>query len=125
MEGGNNMPAFNFQTQFADDVENKVKGQTIRAKRKNRPAPGQIAHCFTGMRTKKCRRLGSWPIYAVIDVKILEEGVLLNGGALKDSELDAFAEADGFRNWPFMKTWFKKQHGLPFSGDLIKWSVEI
>ena len=80
-----------------------------------------MAHCFTGMRTKQCKKLGSWPIYAVVNVMIMEEGVLLNGGALKDTELDAFAEADGFRNWPFMMTWFQKQHGLPFSGDLIKW----
>jgi hypothetical protein len=115
------MPAFNFQTQFADDVESETKGQTIRAKRKNRPRPGQMAHCFTGMRTKHCRRLGSWIIYAVIDVKIMEEGVLLNGAALNASELDAFAQADGFRNWSYLMTWFKKQHGLPFSGDLIKW----
>lgn len=124
MDGGSNMPAFNFQTQFTTDVLSGIKRQTIRMKRKNRPVPGQIAHCFTGMRTKKCRRLGSWPIYAVIDVKILEEGVLLNGAAIKDSQLDAFSQADGFRNWPFMKTWFEKTHGLPFSGDLIKWGVE-
>lgn len=118
------MPAYNFQTQFADDVESGNKGQTIRAKRKNRPRPGQIAYCFTGMRTKHCRRLGSWPIWDVIDVKIMFEGVLLNGGALRASELDAFARADGFRNWPYMMTWFHKMHGLPFSGDLIKWNLK-
>jgi hypothetical protein len=78
-------------------------------------------HCFTGMRTKGCENLGSWPIYAVVDVKILDEGVLLNGAALRAEQLDHFAQDDGFRNWPFMKTWFEKQHGLPFSGDLIKW----
>lgn len=116
------MPAFNFQKQFADDVRTEIKRQTIRAKRKNRPCPGQMAHCFTGMRTKQCEKLGSWPIYAVIDIKIMEEGVLLNGCALWAQQLDRFAEDDGFRNWPFMKTWFEKQHGLPFSGDLIKWS---
>ena len=119
------MPAFNFQTQFASDVESGIKRQTIRAKRRHRPRPGQTAYCFTGMRMKRCQHLGSWPIYAVIDVKIMQEGVLLNGAALKANELDQFAQEDGFRNWPYMVTWFKKQHGLPFSGDLIKWTSEI
>jgi hypothetical protein len=115
------MPAFNFQKQFADDVLSGVKRQTIRTKRKNRPRPGQMAHCFTEMRTKGCKNLGSWLIYAVIDIKILDEGVLLNGCALWAKQLDRFAQDDGFKNWIHMTNWFDKQHGLPFSGDLIKW----
>ena len=90
------MPAFNFQESFASAVEAEAKRQTIRAKRRQRPRVGQTAHCFTGMRTRKCRRLGGWPISAVADVRIDESGVILNGAVLRAEDLDAFARADGF-----------------------------
>ena len=115
------MPAYNFQAVFAPYVESGIKHQTIRAKRKQRPKAGQISHCFSGMRTRRCRRLGSWPIGAVRDVRIFDEGVLLDGAALLAGDLDAFAKADGFPHWPGMLVWFSRTHGLPFHGDLIVW----
>ena len=115
------MPAFNFHRAFAPAVESGLKTQTIRAKRKTRPRVGQTAHCFTGMRTAHCRRLGSWPIVGVTDVRLNEAGILLNGAALKSEDLDAFAILDGFVNWPEMFAWFDTTHGLPFHGDLISW----
>ena len=36
--------------------------------------------------------------------------------------LDALAHADGFRDWPEMREWFRKTHGLPFVGVLIRWA---
>lgn len=39
-------------------------------------------------------------------------------------ELNAFAKADGLRNWETMKRWWKLTHGpdaLPFTGNLYKW----
>lgn len=115
------MPSFNFQKQFARDVKRGRKRQTIRAKRKNRPRVGQVAHCFTGMRTKACSKLGAWRIAAVWDLKIFDEGVLLEGAAIRADELDVFARRDGFGHWPGMLVWFAKTHGLPFYGDLIRW----
>lgn len=118
------MPAFNFQSQFAYDVERGIKHQTIRAKRKYRPRPGQTAYCFTGMRTSACRRLGQWPIVAVRDIWIQNEGVLVSGGALPTDSLDEFARLDGFRWWTMMLMFFKVNQGLPFNGDIILWDVE-
>ena len=115
------MPAFNFQQRFASYVESGEKTQTIRTKRKNRPQVGQKAFCYTLMRTKKCRKLGEWEINRVYDVKILQDGVWLNGDALTSSDLDLFAMRDGFTRWEAMRDWFSVTHGLPFSGDLIKW----
>jgi hypothetical protein len=117
------MPAFNFQAVFAPAVECGWKTQTIRAKRKSRPRVGQMAHCFTGMRTRKCRRLGAWPILAVGDVRIDEAGVILNGGPLRAEDLDVFAWHDGFRDWAGMLAWFREAHGLPFHGDLVVWGL--
>lgn len=115
------MPAYNFQKRWAHHVRRGLKRQTIRAKRKNRPKPGQTAYCFTGMRTKKCRRLGAWKIRRVRDVRILEEGVLLDGGAVRSCDLDEFARLDGFGDWLAMLAWFIPTHGLPFHGDLVMW----
>jgi hypothetical protein len=115
------MPAYNFQPIFGSAVECGWKRQTIRAKRKNRPRVGQTSYCFTGMRTKKCRRLGAWPIKRVRDVRIMLEGVLVDGAAVRANKLDYFAQADGFSDWTQLLVWFKKTHGFPFHGDLVMW----
>lgn len=115
------MPAYNFQQRFAPPIAAGTKFQTIRAKRKARPRVGQRAHCFTGMRTSRCRRLGVFPIICVADVRICEAGVCINGGALSADKLDRFAQDDGFSGWPDMLDFFRAAHGLPFHGDLIIW----
>ena len=115
------MPAYNFQECFSYLVEAGAKRQTIRAKRTARPQVGQWAHCFTGMRTARCRRLGAWQIVAVADIYIDESGVIIDGAAMLSGDLDALAFADGFRDWDLMLEWFRDQHGLPFRGDLIMW----
>jgi len=116
------MPAFNFQPWKAPLVERGESVQTIRAKRKNRPRIGQIAHCFVGMRHPGCRCLGRFTIRRVLDVRILGKSqILLNGGPLPERELDAFARLDGFEDWATMAEWFAKTHGLNFHGDLIIW----
>jgi hypothetical protein len=114
-------PAFNFSERFAGLVAQGVKRQTIRGKRKNRPRVGQVAYCFAGMRTRKCRRLGAWPIVAVRDVGILECGGLVDGLALGYGGLEALARADGFVSWKEMQNWFRGMYGLPFCGDLVVW----
>ena len=121
------MPAFNFQKQFAPDVDSGKKRQTIRAKRKNRPQVGQTAYLYTGMRTAACRKLREGTIWMVQNIMIGHKGCLINYD--KDDEfpineqyeLDMFARADGFESWEAMRDWFNKTHGLPFKGDLIKW----
>jgi hypothetical protein len=37
--------------------------------------------------------------------------------------MNRMAKADGFLDWFGMRTWFRNQHGLPFTGILIKWKV--
>ena len=115
------MPAFNFQKRFSADVRARLKRQTIRAKRKNRPLVGQTAFLYTGMRSQNCQWLGDETITAVHDVRIDREGVLINGGALKSDGLNAFARADGFAHFGLMLEWFDVNHGLPFHGDLVMW----
>jgi phosphoribosyl-ATP pyrophosphohydrolase len=123
------MPAFNFQKQFAPDVESGQKNQTIRAKRKDgrRPEPGQTAYLYTGMRTNACRKLGEKTIEMVQMIMIGNKGCLINYNEDGEypitelMELKFFAIDDGFESWEAMRDWFDKTHGLPFEGDLIKW----
>lgn len=121
------MPMFNFKTQFAGAVDSGEKRQTIRARRKIRPQSGQIAYLYTGARTKACRKLGEGTIWAVHNIMIGHKGCLINYNEdgeypINESyELDMFACEDGFTDWPAMRDWFQKTHGLPFTGDLIKW----
>jgi hypothetical protein len=35
-----------------------------------------------------------------------------------------FAVADGFSCWEEMRQWFEHQHGLPFTGILIRWKLD-
>lgn len=131
------MVALNFKEQFADDVEEGRKRRSIRAPRKDGrlPKKGEPAYLFTGMRTKKCRRLGESVVARVRMVEIDYTGVKIEGRALYAGDAPAyqggpdpesydgdFARADGFDSFSDMADWFKKQHGLPFIGNLIEWS---
>jgi len=53
------MPALNFQSRFADLVASGKKRQTIRPVRRHPIKAGDLLHLFTGMRTKRCKRLPS------------------------------------------------------------------
>lgn len=130
------MVALNFQAQFADDVEEGRKRRSIRAPRKDGrdPKKGQVLTLYTGMRTKKCRKLGDTIVARVRPVTIDHTGVVLEGRALYAGDAPAyqggpdaerydgdFARADGFESFSDMADWFAKAHGLPFSGNLIEW----
>jgi hypothetical protein len=125
------MSAYNFQARFAEDVDAGRKRQTIRAMRKHMPKVGERVHLFTGMRTKKCRRLraGHEDRHKRVFVVNMTEltittispqgvGYCMNQG---DLSIETFARNDGFTNWPEMRAWFRSQHGLPFHGFMVEW----
>lgn len=66
---------------------------------------------------------------SVVKISIREKGIVIfdnrNGvgkGICFSRSLDEFAQADGFKDWPEMRDWFRATHdGLPFEGILIKW----
>ena len=115
------MPSFNFKPQFADDVENYIKLQTIRSTRRGKV--GDTAYLYTGMRTKKCRKLGEGILTEIRSVYIVDNYVYVQSGDeyFTTEKLDEFARTDGFRNWVEMKAWFSNQYGLPYSGCMHKW----
>lgn len=123
------MVAINFKKQFADDVEDGHKKQTIR--QKARCKRGDQLQLYTGMRTKSCRKLRDTVCTAVIPVKICDTEMfldgkrLLAGNAARDEYEDHdndFARADGFSGFTEMADFFRAEYGeLPFDGFVIRW----
>ncbi|OWU77625.1 ASCH domain-containing protein [Marinibacterium profundimaris] len=117
------MVAYNFQAQFAPDVESGRKRQTIRRDGKRRHArPGEAVQLYTGMRTKGCRQLGTGICTTSTYCAIREDGITL--GNHPKVNIAEFARADGFRDFDHMKQWFRETHGLPFTGRLIAWEPQ-
>lgn len=127
------MPALNFKTQFADDVEDGIKCQSVRALRNDgRPhcKRGDTLKLYTGMRTKNCRLLYTATVTRVGTVRIEATKMYLDGQRLPsiiysrdqtEPTDNEFAEADGFPSFMDMSAWFEKTHGLPFEGVVIYW----
>lgn len=63
-----------FKKEHARGVQLGFKQTTIRATRKNPPKVGEVCHCYTGLRTKKCRLLGRWVCTWVMEIEIRESG---------------------------------------------------
>jgi hypothetical protein len=124
--------AYNFQKQFADDVEYGIKLQTIR--QKARCQTGSALQLYTGMRTKNCRKLADAVCLSVTPVIINSCSIILNGAqlpignALRDELGDCdndFARKDGFDGFVEMAKWFENRYGLlPFEGVVIKWRLK-
>lgn len=134
------MPAFSFQKQFVPFIESGEKTHTIRAKRKNRPQPGQPFYGYYAMRTKQCRKLVQSTITRVQDITIehgkrrladtdSREGmtvywnppkITIDGEVLARDEAEQLAVRDGFRDLLDMSDFWPPQR-LPFFGDIIHW----
>lgn len=118
------MVAFNFKSQFAADVEQGRKRQTIRQKRRCRP--GDALQLYTGMRTRKCRKLREVCCSAVMPIIVDRDAygrllIFIDGREIRGSRLDDLVKADGFARRMDMRDFFAAQYGLPFGGWLIRW----
>lgn len=116
------MVALNFMKQFAGDVENGKKRQTIREKTKARH--GCRLQLYTGQRTKACRLLGDVECVSVQKVTLMASGLQQHGSTFcAGYQADEFAKRDGFLSYGDMWSFFKSranEHG-EFIGYLIKW----
>ena len=119
----------NFQRQFARPVWAGEKRQTIRSagKRVHVPKVGEVAHCYTGLRTRSTVLLGKWPISSVQVLRMDIgpdglSGVVLGDEPLRHGGLEALAVADGFADCKAMATWFCDSHEPgEFYGWVIGW----
>ena len=116
------MPAYNFQKQFASDVERGFKRCTIRPRRKRPTVPGDILFLFTGQRTKQCRRLLTTACVAVEPITVTSASIRLDGRSLTTSAAHCLARADGFDTVEAFRSFFRKIYGLPTKNmEQISW----
>jgi len=126
------MPLIGFQPRFAALVESGKKTQTIRAPRKVPIRVGDRLYLWTGLRTKKARKLGEGIVESVERIEFSEDGTgrILRTGSrrlwrrLRHAPFaHSIAVADGFENYADMLDWFEHTHGLPFRGVLVRWRL--
>ena len=118
------MPAYNFQERFAPDIESGKKRQTIRPERKRPTKPGDTLYLYTGMRTKRCRKLREATCLSVQPIKIEDTFFIrLNGKVLGVPEMSDLARADGFASLSEFYDFCEEHYGIPYDVELelIRW----
>lgn len=126
------MGLYNFKERFAPFILDGRKRHTIRATRKVPDKVGNIAHLYTGLRTKNVKLLGRYPICRIEEIKITVEcdcaapdcpldspRVFVGGEELFSDERETLARLDGFEDFTEMKAFWKGR--LPFKGEIIHW----
>jgi hypothetical protein len=110
---------YNFLPRFADAVRRGQKRQTIRANGKRRhAAKGEKLQLYTGLRTRKAKKIRDAMCVASVDCTIRKDGISLH---LNGKDLDLFARQDGFDSFAQLREFFVDTYGLPFHGRLIMW----
>lgn len=137
------MAILSFKKRFAGNVRNGRKRQTIRGFRKYPIRPGETLYLYTALRTKYAKKLREVTCESVHNIFILFNGKKIfvfeqsdtgfRHPAIynSDAALDAFAKADGFKDFEDMRAFWIAEHGVkkgnrkvilrPFKGTLIKW----
>jgi hypothetical protein len=133
------MVAYSFKARFAEPIVSGEKRQTVRGERRRHARPGEAVQLYTAMRTKLCRKLLT-PDPICIDVRHIEIGIesrhpniitdiVIDGVALNDQEIEAFAIADGFGSAlaaGFARRrmggfWLRHHEWNAFKGVVIRW----
>jgi len=124
------MPSLKFQPQFVPLVESGEKTQTIRPIRKRPIKVGDrlLLDAWQGQPYRsKVRRLGVGIVESVrpivIGVGRFGDEIEVAGKRLDTSERAALSRADGFSCATDLLDWFKQNHGLPFTGVVIRWRL--
>ena len=106
------------------------KRQTIRAPRKDGKVAnvGDTLKIYTGLRTKKCRKLGEATCLQSSRVMVNRVAIFVfadDGQSARQyfrEEADEFARDDGFKDFAELRAWLDKTHGQgQFRGQLYRW----
>lgn len=116
------MPSINFKERFVAAIERGEKCQTIRKNRKRPFRPGDTLYLFSGMRTARCKRLGTKTCVKVQPIHIDRQTVCIDEQTLNANEILQLALADGFDSTEAFTAFFAEQHSLPFEGQIIYWA---
>lgn len=117
------MVAINFERRFADAVASGRKLQTVRRDRKRPIRAGDRLQLYTGQRTKNARKLADAICTETAAVEIDHDDLFLAGRFMDAHDREGFAQADGFKSFDAMASWFAGKAGLPFQGRVIRWRL--
>lgn len=120
-----------FKPQFAPLVESGTKLQTVRPTPRRMPKAGDTISLRVWTEKpyrSKQRVLMESTISRVSKITITEVGYEHWeeegwGVRMNPDSLHAFAQRDGFADWPALVDWFRQTHGLPFEGILVRWEL--
>jgi len=115
------MALIDFKAQFVPAVADGTKKQTIR---KNHKAPVRIGdnlHLYTGLGTINFRQIAITTCQSICDITVYERSIKVDGVYLSSHEISQFVKDEGFSGVEEFYYFFKNNHGLPFTGKLIKW----
>lgn len=131
------MAILSFKKRFAGKVRNGRKRQTIRGFRKYPIKAGETLYLYTALRTKYAEKLRVVTCKSTEIIHIFfnnSKQIILPEHEQTmdtDAELNAFAKADGFKDFEDMRAFWIAEHGVkkgkrkvilrPFTGTLIKW----
>lgn len=139
--GDGDVVAYSFKKQFVNPIlvglglERHIhtfeplpppKRQTIRAHRRRHARAGEELQLFHAQRTKECFLIGRARCVSASGIRIqFGLGIISidDYPAIRDGDLDPFAQSDGFANFEEMKEFWRQEHPrLPnFDGVIIKW----
>lgn len=111
-----------FKPRFAELVEAGTKLQTVRPYPKRMPKAGQLIslRAWSGKPYRsKQRHLRTSTITFVGNFAIDRCGITVQNF---EGDPNLFARLDGFTDLAEMVKWFEAEHGLPFSGIVIRWT---
>lgn len=115
-----------FKWQFVALIKTGRKRQTVRPVPKRMPECGDVIslRAWTGKPYRSPQTIiGETSICYVADITIDEAAVTINGTKITNpAGIEAFARHDGFADWAELRTWFEREHGLPFHGIVIAWA---
>ena len=120
------MALINFSREdFVEAVANGSKHFTIRQVRKKPIKKGETLQLYTGLRTKKARKLREAICKNVGDIKIENKRkeflFWLNNKQLSLAQVEDISNKIGFDSVQEWLTYFKKKYKFPFKGQLIEW----
>jgi hypothetical protein len=122
------MTAYSFKARFVPLLEEGRKTQTVRGGRRHHARPGSVIQLYTGMRTKRCRKIAPDAVCtSALPVSLIfgEDPVLCVRVAGAEVDARYFAQADGFADEHDLVAFWVAEHavrpGDSFHGTLIEW----
>ena len=115
------MVAFSFKPEFVPKILSGEKLSTIRSTR--RCNVGDTMHLYTGLRTKKCKKLMDVVCIGVATIVVSAYSLWKLGeteGNVRPSAAPLH-EQEGFANVKDMIDFFRQQYGLPYRGYIHAW----